>query len=116
MNNYFEKVQEIAENLGWNITDCGSYIDFQYYTVYGQDCHMTITAIDDFDTLVQEIYDNYESYDPSEEAVLWIDESGHGKNGAPYEIEDIINDMKEFKNAIYELWKNLNGAKDETDE
>lgn len=115
MKNYIDKVIELAESLDWNVTYCESYIDFQYYTVYGQDCHMTMTETEDFDTLVQEIYNYYESYDPSEETVLWIDETGHGRNGAPYEIEDILNDMKEFKNAIYELWKKLNNADEEGD-
>lgn len=115
MNNYMEKVTEIAEALGWSVTVDGEDADFQYYTNYGQDCHMNITVTENYDTFIAEIYSYYENYDVSEEASLWIDSTGHGANGAPYEIEDIINDMKEFENAIYELWKNLNGAEDETE-
>lgn len=108
MKNYIDKVIELAESLDWNVTVDGNDVDFQYYTNYGQDCHMNITLAEDFDKFTDEIYSYYENYDVSEETALWIDESGHGKNGAPYDIEDILNDMKEFESAIYELWKKLN--------
>lgn len=108
MKNYIDKVIELAENLDWNVTVDGNDVDFQYYTNYGQDCHMNITLAEDFDKFTDEIYSYYENYDVSEETALWIDESGHGKNGAPYDIEDILNDMKEFESAIHELWKKLN--------
>lgn len=108
MKNYIDKVIELAESLDWNVTVDGNDVDFQYYTNYGQDCHMNITLAEDFDKFTDEIYSYYENYDVSEETALWIDESGHGKNGAPYDIEDILNDMKEFESAIHELWKKLN--------
>lgn len=108
MKNYIDKVIELAESLEWNVTVDGNDVDFQYYTNYGQDCHMNITLAEDFDKFTDEIYSYYENYDVSEETALWIDESGHGKNGAPYDIEDILNDMKEFESAIYKLWKKLN--------
>lgn len=108
MKNYIDKVIELAESLDWKVTVDGDDVDFQYYTNYGQDCHMNITLTEDFDKFTDEIYSYYENYDVSEEAALWIDESGHGKNGAPYDIEDILNDMKEFESAIYDLWKKLN--------
>lgn len=108
MKNYIDKVIELAESLDWNVTVDGNDVDFQYYTNYGQDCHMNITLTEDFDKFTDEIYSYYENYDVSEETALWVDESGHGKNGAPYDIEDILNDMKEFESAIHELWKKLN--------
>lgn len=108
MKNYIDKVIELAESLDWKVTVDGNDVDFQYYTNYGQDCHMNITLTEDFDKFTDEIYSYYENYDVSEETALWIDESGHGKNGAPYDIEDILNDMKEFESAIHELWKKLN--------
>lgn len=108
MNNYMEKVTEIAETLGWSVSIDDDSADFQYYTSYGQDCHMNITLTENYDTFIATIYSYYENYDVSEETSLWIDSTGHSKNGAPYEIEDIINDMKEFESAIYDLWKNLN--------
>lgn len=36
----------------------------------------------------------YEAYDPDYEAYPWIGPDGHGKNGAPYHIKDIVCDME----------------------
>lgn len=115
MKNYIDKVIELAESLGWNVTVDDNDVDFQYYTSYGQDCHMNITVTENYDTFIEEIYSYYENYDVSEETALWVDESGHGKNGAPYDIEDILNDMKEFESAIYDLWEKLSNTDEEGD-
>ncbi len=48
------------------------------------------------------------SFDPDEEASLWIGPDGHGKNGAPYYVRDIIADMDECKNYLMELVDELN--------
>lgn len=109
MYNYMEKVTEIAEALGWSLSIDDDSADFQYYTNYGQDCHMNITLTEDYDLFLRRIYEQYDTYDVSEEASLWIDSTGHGKNGAPNDLEDILNDMKEFKAAMLELWENLKG-------
>ena len=37
----------------------------------------------------------YEDFDPDYEAYLWIGDDGHGRNGAPYHIKDIVSDMEE---------------------
>lgn len=58
---------------------------------------------------IHDIYEAYEDYDVSYEASLWIDSGGHGINGAPYELEDLVDDMKWCENEILELWENLNG-------
>lgn len=34
------------------------------------------------------------SFDPDEEAALWLGSDGHGKNGAPYRMSDLIKDMQ----------------------
>ena len=49
---------------------------------------------------LREYYDNY---DPNYETYLWLDESGHGKNGAPYEMIDVYNDMKACEEMIDKL-------------
>ena len=40
---------------------------------------------------------------PDYEAYLWIGDDGHGRNGAPYHIKDIVSDMEEAEEQIYEL-------------
>ena len=39
-------------------------------------------------------------YDVSYETYLWLDNTGHGKNGAPYELEDILEDIKACEQYI----------------
>jgi hypothetical protein len=35
--------------------------------------------------------------------MLWVDDSGHGKNGAPYRLRDIIDDMENVEEELLEL-------------
>ena len=45
----------------------------------------------------------YESYDVSYETYLWLDNEGHGKNGAPYEMEKVLIDTQWVENELAEL-------------
>lgn len=45
----------------------------------------------------------YESYDVSYETYLWLDWDGHGKNGAPYELEKVLIDTQWVENELSEL-------------
>lgn len=56
----------------------------------------------DTDSLLQEIEEYYEGFDPDYEACLWI-----GKNGAPYRIKDIVNDMEQAEAMIEKLYETL---------
>ena len=38
--------------------------------------------------------ENAAYYDPDEEASYWIDSSGHGKNGAPYRLTELVKEME----------------------
>ena len=48
----------------------------------------------------QEYYDNY---DVSFETYIWLDDEGHGKNGAPYEMESVLIDTQWVENELSEL-------------
>lgn len=56
----------------------------------------------DTDSLLQEIEEYYEGFAPDYEAYLWI-----GKNGAPYRIKDIVNDMEQAEAMIEKLYETL---------
>lgn len=104
--NQFEKLQDVAEKLGWNVTINEGDITIQRYTAYGQDFFFEIDGTGD---ILRQVEDYYTSFDPSSEALLWLDNDGHGKNGAPYEMGDVFNDMKEcdmhLKNLYHKLVK-----------
>jgi len=49
----------------------------------------------------------YDNYDADYETSLWIGEDGHGKNGAPYHIKDIVEDMEAAEKYILDLYLTL---------
>lgn len=97
----------VAESLDWNVTVGDDDIDLAQYTSAGQDFSFSIKRNDDY---VQSVYEYYHDYDPSAEAMLWVDDSGHGKNGAPYELKDIIADMEEVEEMLKTLYEALYDA------
>jgi len=96
------KVVKIAEPLDWNITVNGNNFEFEKWSPAGQDFCMSITA-DSTEDLINKLFEYYDNYDPSEEASLWLDDSGHGKNGAPYSMKDVYEDMEACQEMILEL-------------
>ena len=110
-----KQIEKAAEEAGWNVTigkreDGGYDIDFQMYTDFGQDRNEPF-YVQKLEDIKSEVYDRYQNFDPSEEAALWIDESGHGKNGAPHDMEDVLNDMKDVEQALENLSLTLCGNK-----
>ena len=99
-----KKFIRIAEKLGWSVSKDTHTLELQQYTSYGQDFSFSVNRNDDY---VKQVYDYYESCDPEEEALLWVHDSGHGKNGAPYHLKDIIKDMEEVADMLCELYNTL---------
>lgn len=105
-------VIEVAEDLDWKVTVDGDEFTFQRYSSYDQDFSFEVEA-KDLKSICNEL-DNYcDNFDVSYEAYLWLDETGHGKNGAPYDMEDVYKDMEECKDQIESLYDALNDALDE---
>jgi hypothetical protein len=111
-----EQITTVATSLGWQVsTDTSKpnivLFEFSQYTPAGQDFDFCAEMKDnDPDTLLEEIEQYYEGYDPDYEAYLWIGTDGHGKNGAPYHIKDIVSDMEEAEAMINTLYETLKTA------
>ena len=111
-----KQIEKAAEATGWNVTiykwdkkeDGGYDIAFQMYTDFGQDVNEEFSVVH-LEDIKHEVYERWENYDPSEEASLWLDDTGHGKNGAPHKMEDVLNDMKEVEEALRNLCNALYG-------
>lgn len=96
-----QKVTEISQSKGWSISvddknKSNIQFDFQRYTNYGQDFNFSAEMkCEDIDTLIADMEQYFEGFDTDYEAYLWIGNDGHGKNGAPYHIKDIVSDMED---------------------
>lgn len=93
-------IRAIAEREGWSVTFERSDVEFSKYSSAGQDFHF---SVENDENLAQNIMDYYEGFDCSYETYIWLDSTGHGKNGAPYDMMDIYNDMKEIESDIEKL-------------
>lgn len=82
--------------------------EFSQSTDFGQDFSFSASMNDgDIYSLIKDVNDYYEGYDPDEEAMLWVGSDGHGKNGAPYRLSDIIKDMEQAESMVSELLEAL---------
>lgn len=116
-----DRITEIAEEDGWSVyveemEDRGDMIEFTFgkYTDVGQDFSFSVEMKDgDIDSLIEDIDNYYENYDPDEEALLWVGSDGHGKKGAPYHLTDIVKDMEQCETYIGELFDLLDKSNKE---
>ena len=106
-----QNITEIAEILGWSVDFSESQngktdVNFAKYTSYGQDFNFSVELEDDdMEAFIDNIHEYYENFDVDEEAYIWIGSDGHGKNGAPYHIADIVKDMEEAEVMMADLYE-----------
>ena len=104
-----QRITDIAQEKGWSVNvedknETRVLFEFHRYTKYGQDFLFNADMQgEDIDSLIASVKEYYEGFDPDYEAYLWIGDDGHGKNGAPYHIKDIVADMEDAEEQIYEL-------------
>lgn len=106
-----QRIEEIANDNDWEVimyistADGTEYIEFEGYTPAGQDLIVPINVYDDADMLSvsAKLYEYAENFDECEEAYKWLGSDGHGINGAPYHMGDVLEDMVSAKQMIYDL-------------
>ncbi len=106
-----DRITEIAESDGWSVSveerkDREDTLEFTFgkYTDADQDFSFYVEMTDgDIYTLIEDIDRYHEDYDPDEEALLWLGPDGHGMNGAPYRMTDVVKDMEQCETFIGEL-------------
>lgn len=107
-----EKVEEIAKKLEWGLQINDNYFCFSIFSSAGQDFNIEIHA-DTLEDLQIELSDFCDDFDISYEAYLWLDDTGHGKNGAPYEMIDVYKDMEECLEMSKELYYEIDKLKED---
>ena len=120
MDKRFEKIYEIAERNGWQ-ADCyyvgeqGTEVTFSFekYSPAGRDFCFEVCVPNDedeyviYDSVADAIYTYFEGFDVSYETYIWLDEEGHGKNGAPYDMSDVYKDTESCEKMIDDLWRSF---------
>ena len=66
----------------------------------GQDFNFEVDIGCDIEDFARNIYKTFMDYDISCETYLWLDNTGHGKNGAPFDLEDVLEDIKACEQYI----------------
>lgn len=96
---------DIINDHDFSIYDTGDgrYL-FSKFSPEGQDFSFTISTGDSIDDFLSDIKEKYENFDVSYETYLWPDNCGHGKNGAPYDMKDLYEDMNCCHGYILELY------------
>lgn len=99
-----------GEANGWNVSTDTEHksgivlFDFSKFTPAGQDFSFSAAMKGkDLDSLITDMEDYYESFDVDEETYLWLDSRGHGKNGAPYRMRDVLEDMEAAEKMVESL-------------
>ena len=116
-----DAITKVAEDNGWSVfveevtrwnsetrksESIGDVVSFEFRqrSEADQDFSFSVEMTDgDVETLIEKMSDYYEGYDPDEEAMLWAGPDGHGKNGAPYRLSDIIKDMEQCEEMVRDL-------------
>lgn len=96
-----------AEHLGWSIKEDGCYYLLSRKSPAGISVIIEFSKPKNMKKFIENVFDAYQKYDVSCETMNWVDGTGHGRNGAPYELEDVLNEIKWCKNSIAELWYEL---------
>ncbi len=103
-NNELMKCFEIAKNLGWSVEyEYDNRYDFAKYSPAGQDFHMSIDTEGNADDFEHNLSEYCSNFDVSYETSIWLDDTGHGANGAPYDMKDLYEDMEAVLEMIEEL-------------
>lgn len=107
-----DKLLKIAEDEGWKVfTDFNGgqfplHIEFENTTPQHQDLVVYVNIENDScDEVLKEIKNYYDGFDISYESILWTGKDGHGKNGAPDYLGNIVRDMEDAKRMIGDLYE-----------
>lgn len=106
-----ETIENIAELCGWKVSIDNTTFEFEQMI----GTHDFVFAIQceekSLQSFVFQIENYLKNFDVDYETSIWIGEDGHGKNGAPYHIKDILDEMYSAKEQIatllYELKRKL---------
>lgn len=103
-------VVKCAEDEGWKV-DAGIYykeqkaeFEFCKFSPAGRDFSFRAEMkCANINSLIEHIEDYYEDFDVDYETYIWLDQWGHGKNGAPYRLRTVLEDSEAIEKMVGEL-------------
>lgn len=107
-----EKIIDKAHELKWMVDVDENYCGFSKYSPRGQDFCVEISSIDP-EEIIKGLRCRIEDFDCSYETYLWLDSTGHGTNGAPYDMKELYEDMEACLTNMEELLEALEEIDDE---
>ena len=100
---YVEVLEPLFAKEGYHIEINNDTVTFYKTAPNGLDFSFEVDIGDDINDFSRNINEAFMDYDVSYETYLWLDNTGHGKNGAPYEMEDVLEDMKACEQYINDI-------------
>lgn len=109
-----EVVQKLKNDIDTGVESYSKFLSFYTTTPAGKDANIEIfvDSEDTMDSIADKIFDYYDGFDVSTETYLWLDNEGHGKNGAPYEMRDVLEDTEWEESWIYDVYAIFRDWKD----
>ena len=100
-----EDLEAIIKDEGFSISYVGDGIcEFGKYSPAGQDFNFAVDIGENIDEFCDNVRAVYSDFDVSYETYLWLDNTGHGTNGCPYDMKDAYEDMEECGEFIWDLF------------
>ena len=97
---YVEVLEPLFAKEGYHIEINNDTVIFYKTAPNGLDFNFEVDIGDDIEDFARNIYKTFMDYDVSYETYLWLDNTGHGKNGAPFDLEDVLEDIKACEQYI----------------
>ena len=107
--------QFLYENPDWSIRVIDDQVEIAPYQMSGYDWSK-VFVIKNFRDLCEQVQEVCEFFDPCTETYKWLDEEGHGINGAPYYMGTILADMECLEDSLNRLAKDLFSFLEEEEE
>lgn len=97
-----EKIFKIARKMNWDVEEADNKVFF-FKSYDRMVFKITVEKRDTVEEFLKEFCKRERELDPSKEAYKWLDDSGHGKNGAPSEMGKVYKAAEEFKTEAWLL-------------
>lgn len=106
-----ETIEYIAELCGWKVSIDNTTFEFEQM-IGTQDFVFAIQCEEkSLQSFVVQLENYLKNFDVDYETSIWIGKDGHGTNGAPYHIKDILDQMylakEQIATLLYEIKRKL---------